>query len=324
MHILDSPERVQRRGWKMAGLYKLPQQNAHSGFPREGAEEAGKWQGYTSYLNRMHILDSPERVQMRGWKTAGLYNLLQQNAHSVLPIEGAEERLDNCKVIAVTSTECTHCSPQRVQRRGWKMAGLYKLPQQNAHSGFPREGAEERLENGRVIQVTSTECTFWIPQRGCRRGWKMAGLYKLPQQNAHSGFPREGADERLENGRVIQLTSTECTFCTPHRGCRGEAGQLQGYSSYLNRVHTLFSPEGAEERLENGRVIQVTSTECTFWIPQRGCRGEAGKWQGYTSYLNRMHILDSPERVQKRLENGRVIQVTSTECTFWIPQRGCR
>ena len=28
------------------------------------------------------------------------------------------------------------------------MAGLYKVPSQNAHSVFPREGAEERLDNG--------------------------------------------------------------------------------------------------------------------------------------------------------------------------------
>ena len=53
-------------------------------------------------------------------------------------------------------------------------------------------------------------------------------------------------------------------------------------------------------RLENGRAIGSTSTECTFCTPQRRCRGEAGKWQAYREHLNRMHSLYSPERVQRR------------------------
>ena len=57
-------------------------------------------------------------------------------------------------------------------------------------------------------------------------GW-VGGVMELlgvPQQNAHSVLPREGAKEGVENGRVIGSTSTECTFCTPQRGCRGGAG----------------------------------------------------------------------------------------------------
>merc|ERR1711933_690222 len=108
------------------------------------------------------------------------------------------------------------------------------------------------MENCRVMADTSTECTFSTPQRGCRRvdgklqgygryfdrmhiqyspervqksGWKIAGLWQILRQNAHSVLPREGAEEGVENGRVIANTSTECTFSTPQKGCRGGGGK---------------------------------------------------------------------------------------------------
>jgi hypothetical protein len=111
---------------------------------------------------------------------------------------------------------------------------------------------EEGLENGRVIANTSTECTLSTPQRGCRggsgkwqgyskyldsvhiqyspkkvqrSGWKMVGLWQILQQKAHCVFPREGAEEGVESGRVIANTSTACTFSTPQRGCRGGGGK---------------------------------------------------------------------------------------------------
>ena len=76
----------------------------------------------------------------------------------------------------------------------------------------------------------------------------MGGLWGVPQQNAHSVLPREGAEEEVENGRVVANTSTECAFSTPQRGCKGGGGTWQGYVKYLNRVHIQYSPERVQMR----------------------------------------------------------------------------
>ena len=71
----------------------------------------------------------------------------------------------------------------------------------------------------------------------------MAGLYSIPRQNAHSVFPRDGAEEGVENGKVIVSPSIECTFCIPQRGCKGGGGKWQGYNQYLKQMHVQYSPE---------------------------------------------------------------------------------
>ena len=54
MHIQYSPERVQRKGWKMdyskyfiRTTLSIPQRGCRGG--------AGKWQGYSKYFHIMHI-----------------------------------------------------------------------------------------------------------------------------------------------------------------------------------------------------------------------------------------------------------------------------
>ena len=171
-----------------------------------------------------------------------------------------------------TTTIPTHIETLSKPARNWKLfwrptpANVPETLCGNTQFAHPRTGLQDVLGNGGFIRSPSAEynvCisqrgsaggagklwfqkeslnrihSLYIPERVCRRCWKLLVSWEGPQQNTHFVHPREGLQGVLENYGFPRSPSAEYTVCTSQRGSADGAGKFWFHREPLGRIQSL-------------------------------------------------------------------------------------